>query len=374
MTIGVPASWKVRGAQKQVGGRAKAHSDEIDLRIKEDSKRLRKKCDILLMGCSDHDISAIVRHMKAMHQHGYTHEERINFRPTIWKDLLETSRSIVQVLRALHVEPATHSSEAHWECIANHLPAVVGADFSLNPELAEAVRDLWADDMIPVLLDSLSLFSLPESSAYFVSEIQRITARDYIPSNDDILRAPMRNDVGITETYIHMGQLSLRLCHISHQHSERKKWIHLFEGVTSIIFCVPLSDYDLVDGCQVCACRGFTLTCMTTNLQNRMAKALVLFESVINSRWFLRTSVILFLTRIDEFKAKLSRTPLDRYFPEYTGGADVNKAAKYILWRFMQANRARLSVYPHITRPTDTSNIRLVYVAVKESILQHARR
>jgi guanine nucleotide-binding protein G(i) subunit alpha len=141
----------------------------------------------------------------------------------------------------------------------------------------------------------------------FVSEIQRITARDYIPSNDDILRAPMRNDVGITETYIHMGQLSLRLCHISHQHSERKKWIHLFEGVTSIIFCVPLSDYDLVDGCQVCACRGFTLTCMTTNLQNRMAKALVLFESVINSRWFLRTSVILFLTRIDEFKAKLSR-------------------------------------------------------------------
>jgi hypothetical protein len=52
MTIGVPASWKVRGAQKQVGGRAKAHSDEIDLRIKEDSKRLRKKCDILLMGSS----------------------------------------------------------------------------------------------------------------------------------------------------------------------------------------------------------------------------------------------------------------------------------------------------------------------------------
>jgi hypothetical protein len=71
----------------------------------------------LTLGCSDHDISAIVRHMKAMHQHGYTHEERINFRPTIWKDLLETSRSIVQVLRALHVEPATHSSEVRL-CLA----------------------------------------------------------------------------------------------------------------------------------------------------------------------------------------------------------------------------------------------------------------
>lgn len=98
-----------------------------------------------------------------------------------------------------------------------------------------------------------------------------------------------------------------------------------------------------------------------------MAESLVLFESVINSRWFLRTSIILFLNKIDVFKAKLPKvlTPsksipslfhppdhsflqvhLDRFFPEYTGGADVNKGAKYILWRFMQANRARLNVYP----------------------------
>lgn len=44
------------------------------------------------------------------------------------------------------------------------------------------------------------------------------------------------------------------------QRSERKKWIHCFEGVTAIIFCVALSDYNLVlaedeemvgDGCAV---------------------------------------------------------------------------------------------------------------------------
>ncbi len=95
-----------------------------------------------------------------------------------------------------------------------------------------------------------------------------------------------------------------------------------------------------------------------------MAESLVLFESVINSRWFLRTSIILFLNKIDVFKNKVPKVsatyrlfedgsvdlalqvPLERYFPEYTGGNDINKAAKYILWRFMQANRARLSVYP----------------------------
>lgn len=54
-------------------------------------------------------------------------------------------------------------------------------------------------------------------------------------------------------------------------------------------------------------------------LQNRMQESLVLFESVINSRWFLRTSVILFLNKIDVFKMKLAKTPLEKYFPEYTG-------------------------------------------------------
>ena len=30
------------------------------------------------------------------------------------------------------------------------------------------------------------------------------------------------------------------------QRSERKKWIHCFEGVTAIVFCVSLSAYDLM--------------------------------------------------------------------------------------------------------------------------------
>lgn len=36
----------------------------------------------------------------------------------------------------------------------------------------------------------------------------------------------------------------------------------------------------------------------------------------------------------------------------------MNKGAKYILWRFTQLNRARLSIYPHLTQATDTSNVR----------------
>lgn len=43
------------------------------------------------------------------------------------------------------------------------------------------------------------------------------------------------------------GQLSaLRMFDVGGQRSERKKWIHCFEGVTCIIFCAALSAYDMV--------------------------------------------------------------------------------------------------------------------------------
>ncbi|KAJ7934332.1 hypothetical protein B0H13DRAFT_1495792, partial [Mycena leptocephala] len=56
----------------------------------------------------------------------------------------------------------------------------------------------------------------------------------------------------------------------------------------------------------------------------------------------LRTSVILFLTKFELFKEKLPRIPLAHHFPEYSGGKDLQKAVKYILWKFLQENRARL--------------------------------
>ena len=38
----------------------------------------------------------------------------------------------------------------------------------------------------------------------------------------------------------------LRMYDVGGQRSERKKWIHCFEGVTAVIFCAALSGYDTV--------------------------------------------------------------------------------------------------------------------------------
>ncbi|KAI0253628.1 G-protein alpha subunit [Lactifluus subvellereus] len=335
----------------------KARSDMIDRQIEEDSKRYKRECKILLLGSGESGKSTIVKQMKIIHQNGYTNDELLAFRPLIWKNLLESARDVVQALGKFNLEPIRPANKANCERIVSYQLATENPQFFFSPDIAQAVQEVWADEIIPALMENASKFYLMDSASYFFTEATRIAASNYLPSNEDVLRARAKT-TAITETRFSMGQLSIHMVDVGGQRSERKKWIHNFESVTSIIFCTALSEYDQV--------------LLEEKNQNRMAESLVLFESVINSRWFLRTSIILFLNKIDVFKNKLPKVPLERFFPEYTGGSDVNKGAKYILWRFMQANRARLNVYPHITQATDTGNIKLVFVTVKETILQNA--
>lgn len=333
-------------------------SEEIDRQIEEDSRKFKKECKILLLGSGESGKTTIVKQMKIIHQNGYTRDELMQFRPVVYRNLIDSANAIITAMRKLGVDPQEPANRANAELISQYKPEP-DPKFVISEEICLAIDALWKDPIIPTVMDHTSEFYLMDSAPYFFSEVTRIGRPDFVPTVTDALRVRQKS-TGIFETRFNMGQLSIHMFDVGGQRSERKKWIHCFESVTSIIFCTALSEYDQV--------------LLEEGSQNRMNESLILFESVINSRWFLRTSIILFLNKIDVFRAKLPKVPLTRYFPEYTGGADINKAAKYILWKFVQANRAKLSIYPHLTQATDTSNVRLVFAAVKETILQNALR
>jgi hypothetical protein len=48
------------------------------------------------------------------------------------------------------------------------------------------------------------------------------------------------------EVHFTFKNLNFKLFDVGGQRSERKKWIHCFEDVTAIIFCVAMSEYDQV--------------------------------------------------------------------------------------------------------------------------------
>ncbi|KAF9356741.1 Guanine nucleotide-binding protein alpha-2 subunit [Mortierella sp. NVP85] len=330
-------------------------SQTIDRGLEEDNRRLKKECKILLLGSGESGKSTIVKQMKVIHQGGYSTEELATFKLNVYRNLIESAHAMILAMEKMRLKPSPEN-KAYADQILDYR---VEADprFTLSPEIVNAIDSWYHDPSTMTCMERSSEFYLMDSAPYFFSQVRRLGAVDYTPNVQDVLRARSKT-TGISETRFNMGQLSIHMFDVGGQRSERKKWIHCFEAVTSIIFCVALSEYDQV--------------LLEEAGQNRMAESLVLFESVINSRWFLRTSIILFMNKIDLFAAKLPKVPLERFFSDYTGGSDISKAAKYILWRFTQTNRARLHIYPHMTQATDTLNVILVFAAVKETILQNA--
>lgn len=68
---------------------------------------------------------------------------------------------------------------------------------------------------------------------------------------------------------------------------------------------------------------GYDLVLAEDEEMNRMIESMKLFDSICNSKWFVETSIILFLNKKDLFEEKITRSPLTICFPEYTG-KDVN--------------------------------------------------
>jgi guanine nucleotide-binding protein subunit alpha len=50
-----------------------------------------------------------------------------------------------------------------------------------------------------------------------------------------------------------------------------------------------------------------------------MHEGLMLFDTICNSSWFISTSMILFLNKIDIFKEKILVSPVSDWFPDYKG-------------------------------------------------------
>ena len=111
------------------------------------------------------------------------------------------------------------------------------------------------------------------------------------------------------------------------QRSERRKWIHCFENVTSIIFLVALSEYDQIlfesDNevweIPLTMSENFESNQPFFSFQNRMEESKALFKTIITYPWFQHSSVILFLNKKDLLEEKIMYSHLVDYFPEYDG-------------------------------------------------------
>jgi guanine nucleotide-binding protein subunit alpha len=104
-----------------------------------------------------------------------------------------------------------------------------------------------------------------------------------------------------------------------------------------------------------------------------MLEALGIFDQVVNSKYFIRAAVILFLNKIDLFREKLHSglSPISRYFPEYHGGRnDIQAGQAYFTRKFKKLIRSpEKEMYTHYTNATDTTLLKITMQSVQDIIV-----
>jgi guanine nucleotide-binding protein G(i) subunit alpha len=148
---------------------------------------------------------------------------------------------------------------------------------------------------------------------------------------------------------------SIHIVDAGGQQAERTKWIYQFENVTMVIFVVDISSYDEL--------------VFEDPPISRLQENFVFYDSIVNSSWTRRSSILLLFNKVDLLKLKLLRNPLKNYFPDYSGGDDVLKATEYIRDRFLTINCTDRSIHLHLINEDDNSISRIVHNTLTDVII-----
>ncbi|XP_039656418.1 guanine nucleotide-binding protein subunit alpha-12a isoform X2 [Perca fluviatilis] len=196
-----------------------------------------------------------------------------------------------------------------------------------------------------------------ESVKYFLDNLDRIGQLNFIPSKQDILFA-RKATKGIVEHDFVIKKIPFKMVDVGGQRSQRQKWFQCFDGITSILFMVSSSEYDQV--------------LMEDRRTNRLVESMNIFETIVNNKLFLNVSIILFLNKTDLLVEKICTVDIRKNFPEFRGDhRRLEDVQAFLVQSFSRKRRNRgKPLFHHFTTAVDTENIRFVFHAVKDTILQ----
>ncbi|XP_017959721.1 G protein alpha q subunit-like isoform X2 [Drosophila navojoa] len=329
-------------------------NQEIEKQLRRDKRDARRELKLLLLGTGESGKSTFIKQMRIIHGSGYSDEDKRGYIKLVFQNIFMAMQSMIKAMDMLKISYGVgeHNALADLVMSIDYETVTTFEDPYLN-----AIKTLWSDAGIQECYDRRREYQLTDSAKYYLMDLDRVAQPDYLPTEQDILRVRVPT-TGIIEYPFDLEEIRFRMVDVGGQRSERRKWIHCFENVTSIIFLVALSEYDQI--------------LFESDNENRMEESKALFRTIITYPWFQNSSVILFLNKKDLLEEKIMYSHLVDYFPEYDGPQrDAIAAREFILRMFVDLNPdSEKIIYSHFTCATDTRNIYVVFSAVKDFILQ----
>ncbi|KAL7170814.1 hypothetical protein ACSBR2_035647 [Camellia fascicularis] len=305
-----------------------AQTEEIERRIERETKAENHIQKLLLLGAGESGKSTIFKQIKLLFQTGFDEAELKSYISVIHANVYQTIKILYDGSKEF-AQNETDSSKyvvsIENEGIGEKLSEIGGRlDYPcLTKELAQEMEALWKDAAIQETYSRGNELQVPDCAHYFMENLQRFSDVNYVPTKDDVLNARVRTTGVVEIQFSPVGENKksgevYRLFDVGGQRNERRKWIHLFEGVTAVIFCASISEYDQ--------------TLFEDESKNRMMETKELFDWVLKQPCFEKTSFMLFLNKFDIFEKKVLKVPLNvcEWFKDYqpvsTGKQEIEHA------------------------------------------------
>jgi guanine nucleotide-binding protein G(i) subunit alpha len=328
---------------KVVDQEQRTKSEQIDHLIRQDRSRLNKKVKILLLGTGESGKSTFFKQIKILFMNGFTATELNSYRNLIRETALRSIQKLISAASTLHLKVSSRIKE---DC--KNIMKIT----DLKEEHGSIIKRVWQDKGIQAAWSRANEFQIDECANYYMNDIQRIVATDYVPTITDILYVRQKT-TGVSELTFKLDDTEWTLIDVGGQRTERRKWLHCFQDVIAIIYFVALNEYDM--------------KLLEDERVNRMQESLELFKEVASSRWFRNTLCILLFSKTDLLMRKIQHCPLSNFFPDYGGGSDFQAALKFIQEKFLRLySGSSLQAYTLCT--LDTENVKNVFQEMKPII------
>ncbi|KAG1795358.1 guanine nucleotide binding protein, alpha subunit [Suillus plorans] len=228
------------------------------------------------------------------------------------------------------------------------------------------IMALWNDRLVREVLRRRKI-RLEESSGFFLNDLDRVTALNYTPNDDDVLRARLKT-VGVSEYRCEMEAVAgresgteWRIVDVGGSRSQRATWVPFFDDVDAIIFLAPISSFD-----QVLA---------EDRSVNRLEDSVLLWKAVCSNKLLANVDLVLFLNKCDILDAKLtSGIRLSKYVRSYGDRPnDMETASKYFRSKFSAIHREYSPLprkfYGFCTTVTDTTTTAGILASGKSNVV-----